>query len=168
MTLAEKAVEVAITQIGVQEDPAHTNQGEAKKYQDRVGLPHGQGFPWCQSFLYWCYDEAATALGGTNPVVKTAGVLDCWNRTAEDRKIYRTDFGTIQILPGYQMIISEGAGLGHTGIIESVNDGKSINTIEGNTNSDGSRDGYEVCRHTRPLSNPAIIGIISYEVYKEI
>ena len=39
----------------------------------------------------------------------------------------------------------------HTGLVESVSD-HAFTTIEGNTNSDGGREGHSVLRHTRPLS----------------
>lgn len=38
----------------------------------------------------------------------------------------------------------------HTGIVVEVSgDGKTVRTAEGNTNDDGSREGYEVCERTR-------------------
>ncbi|EKT4520794.1 CHAP domain-containing protein, partial [Flavobacterium psychrophilum] len=43
-----------------------------------------------------------------------------------------------------------GKGLGHTGIVEKVIE-KTIYTIEGNTNDDGSREGYKVCRRKRNI-----------------
>jgi hypothetical protein len=41
--------------------------------------------------------------------------------------------------------------LGHTGFVERI-DGTSIHTIEGNTNDTGSREGYEVCKRIRKMS----------------
>jgi hypothetical protein len=43
-----------------------------------------------------------------------------------------------------------GKGTGHTGIVERVV-GTKIHTIEGNTNDEGSREGYEVCRRKREI-----------------
>jgi len=43
----------------------------------------------------------------------------------------------------------------HTGIIESKGKGFLI-TIEGNTNDEGSREGYEVCRRRRDLGTENI------------
>src|ERR1035437_4884087 len=129
-----KILEVAITQIGVTEDAAHTNMGEAKKYQDAVGLPHNMGYPWCQSFVYWC----GLAYGLDNPVPRTGGVLDCWNKAIASPTldtIAKEDATPQNILPGYQMILKEGATTGHTGIVESVDADGRLHTIEGNSNT---------------------------------
>jgi hypothetical protein len=40
----------------------------------------------------------------------------------------------------------------HTGIIVQAED-EVLQTIEGNTNDDGSREGYEVCARTRGYKN---------------
>jgi hypothetical protein len=40
----------------------------------------------------------------------------------------------------------------HTGIVVSTS-AETFKTIEGNTNDDGSREGYEVCARTRGYSN---------------
>jgi hypothetical protein len=53
-------------------------------------------------------------------------------------------------------IWEEGDGTnGHTGIVIDVNpDGKHFTTSEGNSNSDGSRNGYEVAENTHTLGLP--------------
>jgi hypothetical protein len=43
-------------------------------------------------------------------------------------------------------------GTGHTGFVEKISNGI-VYTIEGNTNEDGSREGYEVAKRERPLSS---------------
>ena len=153
-----KLVDIAIGQIGVEEDTAHTNMGEAKKYQDAVGLPHNSGFPWCQSFVYWC---AMMAYGAFNQVVKTGGVLNCWNKTTVP-KILKADATAQNILPGFQFILDFGHGLGHTGIVEYVDHDGTLHTIEGNSNPAGGRDGYCVARHIRHLTDATLKGFICY------
>ena len=159
-----KLLEIAITQIGVQEDAAHTNHGEAVKYQIAAGLPKGGGFPWCQSLVYWCGQQA---YGDGNPVPKTGGVLDCWNkaRASGMLDVIAKEHATANnILPGYQFILDEGHGNGHTGIVESIDPDGRLHTIEGNSNTDGSRDGYEVCRQNkRHLTDANLVGFICYD-----
>jgi hypothetical protein len=46
----------------------------------------------------------------------------------------------------------------HTGIVVNASD-ETFKTIEGNTNDDGSREGYEVCARTRGYSNMDFIKI---------
>jgi hypothetical protein len=156
-----KILDVAISQIGIQEDTAHTNHGEAVKYQIAAGLPKYGGFPWCQSFVYWC---GMTAYGATNPIPKTGGVLDCWHRVDPALRVVKANATPKNIVPGSQFILSEGNGNGHTGIVESVDADGRLHTIEGNSNNDGSRDGYEVCRQTkRHISDANLLGFIVYK-----
>ena len=146
-TLRLKAVEVAKTQIGKEEVPRGSNWGPAvQQYLNSVGI----NFPasWCMAFAYWCFKQA----GMTKELPKTGGVLAMWN-TCDERlrsKVYE---------PGGIIIFDHGKGLGHTGIIESVV-GDTINTIEGNTNNNGSREGYAVERKVRHASDPTLKGCI--------
>jgi hypothetical protein len=140
--LSEKTLQIAITQIGVQEIPKNSNAGaDVEKYLKSVGL--GKGFSWCMAFVYWCANEASKQLAVPNTLQRTGGVLAMWNA----KPLLRVK--TPQ--PGDIMILDYGKGLGHTGIVEKVV-GINIHTIEGNTNDEGSREGYEVCRRIRKLS----------------
>lgn len=136
--LSDKAIGIAITQIDAQENPRGSNWGHpVQDYLHLVGID----FPasWCMAFVYWCFNEAARELGTINPLVKTGGVLRAWNEA--------TSHHVTTPQPGDIFIMDFGHGLGHTGIVESI--GSGINTIEGNTNDTGSREGYEVCRRIR-------------------
>lgn len=153
-----KLLEIAISQIGVEEDKLHTNHGEATKYQDAVGLPKGGGYAWCQCLVFWC---GLQAYGANNPVPKTAGVLDAWHKAK--KKILKVDSTCLNIRPGYQGILDHGKGQGHTFIVEKVDADGTLHTIEGNSNDDGSRDGYEVCRLSkRKLTDKQLLGFIVY------
>lgn len=137
--LALKALEIAKTQLGVQEIPRGSNAGPAvEKYLKSVGL--GKGYAWCMAFMYWCTKEASTQLGLENPLYKTAGVLAMYNK--------EKDSVVTDPQPGDLFIMDFGKGQGHTGIVEKV-ENNTIHTIEGNTNDEGSREGYEVCRRQR-------------------
>lgn len=140
--LSEKALEIAITQIGVQEIPKNSNAGpDVEKYLKSIGL--GKGYSWCMAFVYWCTNEASKKIGSNNTLLKTGGVLAMWNA--------RPSLRVTVPQPGDIMILDYGKGLGHTGFVEKVV-GNNIHTIEGNTNDEGSREGYEVCRRVRKLS----------------
>lgn len=172
INISLEALKVAITQIGQKEDPIGSNSGVmVDAYLKSVGLDPGAA--WCQAFLYWCYDAATKALSATghgtegvtivNPVVRTAGVLDCWNRTAANKKIMALEAKSRPELvsPGNQIFFKDGETTGHTGIVEKVI-GQDIYTIEGNTNSDGGREGYEVLRKLRKLSDAKLLGFAKY------
>ena len=130
-------IQVAMSQIGVEEIPKGSNWGqEVKKYLNSVGID----FPasWCMAFVYWCVEQT-----GINPLIKTGGVLRQWNEIDPARKFKTPQAGDI-------FIMDFGKGLGHTGFVEEVQ-GNLIKTIEGNTNDTGSREGFEVCRRVREI-----------------
>ena len=136
-----KLVEVALTQDGVTENPKGSNSGpEVNEYLKSVGLK--PGFSWCMAFVYWCANKA---YGTENKLVKTAGVLDQWNKIDYKYKSKTPQVGSI-------FIMDFGGGKGHTGIVTEVK-GSTIYTIEGNSNDEGSREGYEVCRRIRQISS---------------
>lgn len=141
MTLAKKTLEIAITQIGVEEIPKNSNSGpEVEIYLKSVGL--GKGYSWCMAFVYWCTQKAALQLVVKNPLKRTAGVLDQFNS--------RPFLIAFAPQPGDVFIMDFGKGLGHTGIVEKIV-GNTVFTIEGNTNNEGGREGYKVCRKKREI-----------------
>jgi len=140
----DRLLSIARSQVGNQEIPKGSNWGKhVQKYLASVGIT----FPtsWCMAYVYWCVTEACKELRMVNPMIKTGGVLRQWN---EIDKAYKSD----KPKRGSIFIMDYGKGLGHTGIVENVNADGTISTIEGNTNDEGSRDGYEVCRRTRQIS----------------
>ncbi len=148
MTLQQKALSIAISQLGQHENPLGSNWGSpVKEYLASVGI----NFPasWCMAFVYWCFEQT----GQANPLIKTGGVLNAWNTADKKHRVV----GDPQ--PGDIFIMNFGKGLGHTGIVEKV-DANFIYTIDGNTNDSGSREGIEVCRKQRPRNK--IIGYLRY------
>ena len=148
MSLKDKALKIAITQIGQTENPLGSNWGKPiKDYLKSVDI----NFPasWCMAFVYWCFYQADK----NNPLIKTGGVLMHWNKA--DKK-YRVD----KPLPGDIFIMDFGKGLGHTGIVEKV-DNNFIYSVEGNTNDTGSREGIMVCRKMRHKTK--IKGYLRYD-----
>jgi len=162
LSLCTTALQVAQGQVGQCEQPVGSNSGPmVDKYLAAVGLH--PGYAWCQAFVYWCYQQAAEKLKCANPVVRTGGAVDCWHKTAVQFKI--TTAQALQapaiLKPGYQFILSFGNGTGHTGIIEKM-EGTLLHTIEGNSNTNGSREGYEVVRHQRHINDKLIAGYVKY------
>ena len=148
MALGRNALKTAITQIGKSENPLGSNWGTpVKDYLGSVSI----NFPasWCMAFVYWCFNQNAK---GENPLIKTGGVLHAWNNADKKNKVSECKSGDI-------FIMDFGKGLGHTGIVEKVDD-TFIYTIEGNTNDSGSREGIMVCRKQRPKSK--IKGYLRY------
>lgn len=139
----------------VREVPKNSNRGpEVDAYLQRAGVP--PGLAWCCAFVYWCFDEAATAAGRANPMFKTAGCLAHWNQ-AETRGARRISAASAvanpgRVQPGMVFVMDFGGGLGHTGLVESV-DGGHIVTVEGNTDASLTREGGGVYRLTRKLAS---------------
>ncbi len=162
MSLATLALQTAQGQLGQCEEPKGSNNGPmVNVYLASVGLV--PGYAWCQAFVYWCYQQAAIQLQEDDPVIKTGGALNCWNKTDAKQRITRSEAWAQPALlkPGDQFIMNYGHGAGHTGIIEKI-EGSILHTIEGNSNTNGSREGYEVVRHKRSLNDKLILGFIKY------
>lgn len=144
-----RAMEIAESQIGVREATGKNDGPQVEAYLKSVGL--GKGFSWCAAFLYWCFQKAATDLKTANPLVKTGGVLAHYNQS-KATKVTKPQ-------PGDIFIMDFGGGAGHTGIVKAVR-GTAVDTIEGNTNDQGSREGQGVYQRTRSISS--IKGFLRY------
>lgn len=159
--LLAEVLKVAFSQVGVMEVPAGSNSGpQVDQYLASVNVPpHNY---WCASFVYWCFNEAAKNLSMTNPLVKTGGCLNHWNKTT-GKKILAADAinDPSLIKPGYIFIISHSGGKGHTGIVEKV-DGGFLHTIEGNSNPNGSSNGIGVFNINNRKINSINKGFVVY------
>lgn len=141
-TLQGLSLKIAAGEIGVKETPPFSNRGrEVESYLRSVGL--GGGHAWCMAFVYWCVDQAAQAKGITNPLFKTGGVL----RQSRERSYLSSKTPRV----GSIFIMDYGNGFGHTGFVERI-EGNTLHTIEGNTDSSGSRTGGRVMRQKRNIS----------------
>ena len=150
--LVGAAIDFAVTQIGVLENPLGSNRGpEVDIYLRAVNLnPASDSFPWCVAFTHFCYKVAAESSGVENPHTRTAGVLDHWAKAARNasaRRVPKSEAVTNPALvrPGSLFIIDTGGGTGHSGLVLANANGR-LTTIEGNTNDNGSRNGIGVFR----------------------
>jgi len=155
--LAAEAITIAQSQVGVMEQPLGSNRGpQVDQYLRCTGLDPARGsYPWCAAFVYWCFDQAAQKLQRQNPLVKTAGVLDAWDRSlshgARELTSAQCAADPTLIEPGMIFVLAFSGGEGHMGLVEHVQ-GVLLTTIEGNTNAGGSREGVGVFRRTRHIS----------------
>lgn len=160
--LSDAALQVAISQIGKEENPRGSNWGKTGDPVPMYLASVGINFPasWCMAFVYWCFITGRATVvvkqAGYAFPIATGGVLDQWSHAFLHTQI---DVASPQI--GDIFIMDLGHGLGHTGIIESISADGTLHTIEGNTNDTGSREGYEVARKTRKPQKP-IIGYLRY------
>jgi hypothetical protein len=149
---------IAETQIGTEEDTRHTNSGTAiLKYQQATSLG-GQGWPWCAAFVDWCVEQFLIKFPHTTKVVlanrpRTAAAfgLRTWGIDNGCKIFHPLNNSTGNIAPSRSDLVVY--SFSHCGIVSGPGSQPGqFQAIEGNTNNDGSRDGYEVCRRTRDFS----------------
>ncbi len=159
-TLNNRALEIAISQIGVREQGGANRGPQVKEYLKSVGL--NEGFAWCAAFLYWCYEQAAEERNVHNPLVKTGGVLKSWNE-AVCKKIKGRDAinNPALVKPGQIFCMKFSATTGHTGIVKSI-EGGFLTTIEGNSNNGGSREGVGVFELKKRKIKDINLGFLEY------
>jgi hypothetical protein len=148
----------AASQVGVREEPKNSNSGpRVDQYLRTAGVPldlPAQKKAWCSAFVYWCFEQARRDQQCANPMVRTAGCLDHWNRVgAHGVRIdaARAADDPALVEPGMIFIMDFGEGRGHTGLVEQMTGGM-LHTIEGNTDASRTREGGGVYRLTRKMA----------------
>lgn len=152
MNVTQRALQIALSQLGNAEDPKGSNWGKhIEKYLGSVGIKSPS--PWCMAFVYWCVNEACIEMEIPNPLYKTGHVLTQWSKIDKKYKVVgdpqKGDIG----------IMDYGGGKGHTFFVTGVV-GDKTNTCEGNSNDEGEREGFEVCRKPGGRKKSACIGYI--------
>jgi hypothetical protein len=152
--LLASVLETAASQLHVRE--TGQNRGpEVDEYLRAVGLdPTQKSHAWCISFVYWCFRQAANRLDVRNPCVRTPGVMKHWAFAPEPARLSAQAAldDPHLVRPGAIFIIDHGHGLGHAGLVARVQAGR-IQTIEGNTNLAGSREGDGVHQRARSIAS---------------
>jgi hypothetical protein len=107
------------------------------------------GQPWCAALVTWCFVRA-----GCDPYAETvqhgvpepasvaswakwARATNCWVHTPRRGRLF----------------VILGKGKSHIGFVVRDNGNGTFDTIEGNSNDEGSREGFEVCRRTRSVAS---------------
>jgi hypothetical protein len=150
--LSEKLVQLAAYHcdvLKVREEPKGSNGGP---WVDRYLKAAGIDFPapWCASFITYLLKECGYSKSPTHPAA-VAG----WARWAE-----ATHRITTRPRRGDLFFLLHANGTGHMGIVLEARTDATLRTIEGNTNDDGAREGYSVCRRVRPERGLRFIRLI--------
>jgi len=136
-------VAIAEKEIGYTETPANSNKTKFGKW---FGF---DGVAWCGMFVSWCYDKAGFPLGN---VGFSKGFAGCQTAVAHYNKKNK---GTTTPVAG-DIVFFDWNGDGrfdHTGIFVKDIDGKSFETIEGNTSLTNQSNGGQVMRRKRKYVN---------------
>lgn len=142
--LVERALAQAAARVGTTEQGGNNRGPWVARFLAAVGL--GQGYAWCAAFVTWTIKQADELKHFSFPK-HPASVLGWheWAR-ATNRLVSEPQRGDLFFwLDG---------STGHIGWITGV-EGRTIETIEGNTNKAGSRDGDGVYRKRRTIDELA-------------
>jgi hypothetical protein len=152
--LISEVVRIAKAEVGVREI-RDTNCGEmVNEYKAATWLNPKKGWPWCAAFVCWVIREALKSSGvketKTFKRPRTASAWDFENWSIDqDSTTWMRKPHDGDILPGDIVIFK----FSHIGIAVSYPDKNgNVYTVEGNTDSAGSREGGGVYFKTRNLS----------------
>ncbi len=111
----------------------------------------GSDWPWCAGFVSFILKQASKSLN-VSPPIKTSFSCDSLAASAKERGLFLKESEAKEknaVAPGSLFLDRRTpTDWAHTGIVFSAEDNV-FHTIEGNTNDDGDREGYEVCRRIR-------------------
>lgn len=115
----------------------------------------GDSQPWCAGFVCHVIGQAAHAMGIPSPLKRQVGVDELVkDAKADDRYLAANKVDTAslrinKIRPGSLFAVRKSArDWTHVGIVTHVT-ADQFSTIEGNTNDQGVREGFEVCARSR-------------------
>jgi len=147
--LAVKLVELAKKEVGVEEVNGTNCGPRVNEYKSATSLDPEQGWPWCAAFICWLMREAMKDNSYTfkRPTTASAWGFEDWaakqNNKVQLKKPHKDDIKAGDIV----MFTFSHIGLA----ISDPQDGY-IDTIEGNTDGQGSREGGAVLLKKRKLS----------------
>ena len=117
----------------------------------------GPDWPWCAGFATWVRKTLSASLLNTRTF--SCDVLWANAKQSHVPALIRPAAGDARVLvkPGNLFMLTNPSNRSdhtHVGFVTAVSsDGATISTLEGNTNDEGSREGYEVCRRTRSVTS---------------
>ena len=152
--MARAMVEIATAEIGVEEIDGTNCGPRVNEYKAATWLLATKPWPWCAAFVCWVVREAMRKVGlqesATLKRPRTAGAWDFenWSRQ-QDATTHTLKPAGRDILPGDIVVFT----FSHIGIAISAPDSKgNVQTVEGNTDGEGSREGGAVLRKVRHVS----------------
>lgn len=153
--LTDKIIEIAKSYIGQEEVKDNKGFKSPEFLQKMKSVGWYIGAPWCAFLAKLIWMEAFILLdtAGASLVKKysNGSALDTYHNYAKSPEFHVTKTPTL----GAIIIWQEGDGhSGHAGVVVGIVDKDTVLTIEGNTNINGSREGYIVAIKTRKINNP--------------
>lgn len=126
----------------------------------------GKDWPWCAAFVSFVVRQASLSRGASMPVDYT---LSCDTLAADgkrrgtfvpERQVATAAGGPASVIAPGSIFLNRRTPTDwvHTGIVVAVH-GDTFESIEGNTNDAGDREGYEVCQRIRGYRSKDFIRI---------
>jgi hypothetical protein len=135
--------EIYLSQVGIREASGHNDGKAVEMYLHAVGL--GKGYAWCAAFVRWSYDQAGIK---TNINGAAASAFD------KARAVYYRGKIIKEPEPGdaFTLFYAALCRIGHTGFYHSRLNKSVYQSVEGNTNDAGSREGDGVYKKYRSFN----------------
>lgn len=130
------------SQLHVREKTGNNDGVEVERYLKYTKL--GKGYAWCASFVCWTLGQACII----NPVSAWSPSL-LPNSKLIYQKGSKTYNSTPQTADVFGIYYTNLKRIGHVGFVDQWEEGSYVLTVEGNTNSAGSREGDGVYRKRR-------------------
>lgn len=148
-TSARKIIDIAKAELGYHEGRSPDGDwNNRQKYSPAVpGLEWSQGQAWCATFVSWLALKAGHA--GLYPRTASCDQAGAWFKSRRRWSEYPA--------VGAQVFYGTPSDLNHTGLVIAF-DADTITTIEGNTNTIGSRQGDGVYQLVHQRRSPRIVG----------
>lgn len=152
MKLAERLVELAKKEVGV-EEVGGTNCGpRVNEYKAATWLPYEEAWPWCAAFIDWlvmtAMEESGKQFTFARPRTAGAWDLENWSMKQDGSTWTKLNPQASDIAPGDIVIFT----FSHVGLAVDIPAKGLVQTVEGNSNAQGSREGGGVWKQTRKLS----------------
>lgn len=137
----ERALHQARSQVGQEEKPRGSNWGGmVTEYIKSTGL--NVACFWCAAYVTWCLKQA-----------QYSGKLPKHRASTYYWYVFGKENNILHKTPQRNdLFVWNGANGGHIGWVIRVN-GNRFWTLEGNSNNDGSRNGYKVVEHERTIES---------------
>lgn len=144
----EALVRTGESQLGIAENPPYSNRTPYCTWYGLVG-------PWCAMFVSWVFAHSGNPL----PAIRTSkGFSYCPDAVnwAKREGLWRPSTSSYQPKRGDIVLFDFIGRPSHVGIVTGRTADGRVQTIEGNTNGSGHRDGGSVMRHNRSRSGSTI------------
>jgi CHAP domain len=144
--------DIAAKYLGTAEIPKGSNCGPVvNEFKAATTLDPKGNWPWCAAFVSYCVQKLIPATDGESidkpPLLAAAYSFESWGKKNNALVFKPSQIPPYKIEPGDIAIYN----FSHVGIV-SKGGTKTFEAIEGNTDSAGGREGYEVARKTRSTS----------------